>query len=109
MSNTTQKKPVSFGKSVAVFIFVFVSILSGIMVLGTSAHMPLVISAAVAAAVGVASGYTWQEMEEGMSETIKASAPAVLIMLIIGMVVGTWMLGGVIPTMIYYGLTWLSP
>ena len=54
MSNTTQKKPVSFGKSVAVFIFVFVSILSGIMVLGTSAHMPLVISAAVAAAVGVA-------------------------------------------------------
>lgn len=110
MSNTTkEKKPVSFGLSVAVFIFVFVSILSGIMVFGTSAHMPLVISAGVAAAVGVFSGYKWSEMEEGMSETIKASAPAVLIMLIIGMVVGTWMLGGVIPTMIYYGLTWLSP
>ena len=73
MSNTTkEKKPVSFGLSVAVFIFVFVSILSGIMVFGTSAHMPLVISAAVAAAVGVFSGYKWSEMEEGMSETFKA-------------------------------------
>ena len=110
MSNTTlEKKPVSFGKSVAVFVFVFVSILSGIMAFGTSAHIPITISAAVAAAVGVTSGYKWKDMEEGMSETIKASAPALLIMLIIGMVVGTWMLGGVIPTMIYYGLTWLSP
>lgn len=44
-----------------------------------------------------------------MSETIKASAPAILIMLIIGMVIGTWILGGVVPTMIYYGLSWISP
>ena len=71
--------------------------------------MPLVIAAGVAAIVGVASGYSWSEMEEGMSETIKASAPAILIMLIIGMVIGTWILGGVVPTMIYYGLTWISP
>lgn len=108
-TNVEKKKNVSFGLSVAVFIFVFAAILSGIMVFGTSAHIPLTISAAVAAIVGVASGYTWSEMEEGMCETIKASAPAILIMLIIGMTIGTWMLGGIVPSMIYYGLTWLSP
>jgi len=106
---TKKKAPVSFGKSVAVFVFVFAAILTGMMVLGTSAHMPLVISAGVAAVVAVLSGFTWDELEKGISECFKASAPALLIMLIIGMVVGTWMLGGIIPTMIYYGLKILSP
>ena len=52
---TKKKAPVSFGKSVAVFVFVFAAILTGMMVLGTSAHMPLVISAGVAAIVAVLS------------------------------------------------------
>ena len=108
-SATGTKKTVGFGKALVVFICVFVLILCGINVLGTSAHIPLVIATIVATIAGVSSGFTWDEMEKGMSETIKASAPAILIMLIIGMVVGTWMLGGIIPTMIYYGLTWLSP
>lgn len=108
-SATETKKTVGFGKALVVFICVFALILCGINVLGTSAHIPLVIATIVAAIAGVSSGFTWDEMEKGMSETIKASAPAILIMLIIGMVVGTWMLGGIIPTMIYYGLTWLSP
>lgn len=109
MNATTNKKSVGFGLSVFVFICVFVLIITGINVFGTSAHIPLVIATIIAATVGVLNGFTWDEMEKGMSETIKASAPAILIMLIIGMVVGTWMIGGIIPTMIYYGLTWLSP
>ena len=108
-SATETKKTVGFGKALVVFICVFALILCGINVLGTSAHIPLVIATIIATIAGVSSGFTWDEMEKGMSETIKASAPAILIMLIIGMVVGTWMLGGIIPTMIYYGLTWLSP
>lgn len=108
-STKEQKAPVSFGKAVFVFVATFTCILSGIIVFGTSAHMPLVIASAIAAVIGVTSGYSWSEMEEGMSETIKASAPAILIMLIIGMVIGTWILGGVVPAMIYYGLTWISP
>ena len=63
---TKKKAPVSFGKSVAVFVFVFAAILTGMMVLGTSAHMPLVISAGVAAIVAVLSGFTWDELEKGI-------------------------------------------
>ena len=108
-SKVEKKAPVGFGKSALVFVLTFVFILSGILLFGTSAHMPLVLAGCVAAIVGVASGYKWNELEAGMSDTIKASAPAILIMLIIGMVIGTWMLGGIVPTMIYYGLTWISP
>lgn len=109
MSETTNKKQVGFGPSVFVFVFTFVIILSGIKFFDSSAHMPLVIASAFATLVGVLSGFSWKELEAGMSETIKASAPAILIMLIIGMVIGTWMLGGVVPSMIYYGLSWLTP
>ncbi|MGO5023316.1 Na+/H+ antiporter NhaC [Lawsonibacter sp. LCP25S3_G6] len=108
-TNEVKKAPVDFGKSAIVFVITFALILSGIMLFGTSAHMPLVLAAAVAGIVGILSGYKWTEMEAGICDTIKASAPAMLIMLIIGMVIGTWMLGGIVPTMIYYGLTWISP
>jgi len=111
MSETaTSKKPeVGFAKSAIVFVLAIAIILYGIVGLGTSAHIPVTVAACIAAIVGRMSGFTWAEMERGMSETIKASAPAVLIMLIIGMVIGTWVLGGIVPTMIYYGLSWLSP
>ena len=108
-TNVEKKRDVGFGKSVLVFVATFACLLGGIILFDTSAHMPLVIASGIAAIVGVTSGYKWSEMEEGMSDTIKASAPAILIMLIIGMVIGTWILGGIVPTMIYYGLTWLSP
>lgn len=74
-SATGTKKTVGFGKALVVFICVFVLILCGINVLGTSAHIPLVIATIVATIAGVSSGFTWDEMEKGMSETIKASAP----------------------------------
>lgn len=50
-------------KALVVFICVFVLILCGINVLGTSAHIPLVIATIVATIAGVSSGFTWDEME----------------------------------------------
>lgn len=107
--STTNKREVSFGKSMIVFIFVFASILLSTTVFSSTAHIPLVLSAALAALLCVNSGFTWAEMEEGISDAIKASAPALLIMLIIGMIIGTWILGGIVPAMIYYGLQILNP
>lgn len=108
-SAAERRAPVRFELAVIVFAFTFAAILFGIKFLGTSAHMPLVLAACVASIAGAVSGYKWNEIEDGMSETIKASAPAILIMLIIGMVIGTWILGGIVPTMICYGLSWISP
>ena len=103
------RRQVGLWPSLLVFVFLFVSILAGTRLFGTSAHIPLVLASVAAAIVAIASGYTWKELESGMGETIKATCIGILIMPIIGMVVGTWMLGGIVPTMIYYGLTWLSP
>ncbi|MBF4693406.1 Na+/H+ antiporter NhaC [Fusibacter sp. Q10-2] len=73
-------------------------------------HIPLITSAMVAAAVAMYFlNYSWEEIEEGIVETIKMSMGAIIIILIIGILVGIWIKAGIIPTMVYYGLQVLSP
>lgn len=73
-------------------------------------HIPLVLGALVASIVAIwRLGYTWEEIEEGIITTISGTMQAILILAIIGMIIGTWILGGIVPTLIYYGLQILSP
>ena len=51
----------------------------------------------------------WKEFEEGILENIKSVGTAILILLLIGAVAGTWMASGVVPTMIYYGMKVIFP
>lgn len=72
-------------------------------------HIPLIISAIVAAAVAVANGYKWAFLEEGILASINRSMQAMLILMIVGLLIGGWIAGGVVPAMIYYGLQILNP
>jgi NhaC family Na+:H+ antiporter len=77
---------------------------------GGDVHIPLVLGAMVAVIVAVYRlGYTWQEIEEGIVSTISGTMQAILILAIIGMIIGTWIQSGIVPTIIYYGLQILSP
>ena len=51
----------------------------------------------------------WTKVEEDISENIRQTAPTLLILLSIGALTATWMLSGIVPTMIYYGLKIISP
>jgi NhaC family Na+:H+ antiporter len=46
---------------------------------------------------------------EGVAENIKSTVGAILILLMVGALAGTWLVSGIIPSMIYYGLQILSP
>ncbi|SHK16991.1 Na+/H+ antiporter NhaC [Tepidibacter formicigenes] len=75
-----------------------------------SPHIPLIAGAIVAALMAsIRLGYSWGELEEGVLKTINMAMQAILILMIVGTIVGTWILSGVVPTMIYYGLKILSP
>ena len=52
---------------------------------------------------------TWKELEESIVGHIRSSTSAILILLLIGAISGTWMVSGVVPTLIYYGLQILHP
>lgn len=69
----------------------------------------LVLGAMTAAVFALYLGLSWKEIENGMIDGIKNALGASLILIIIGMVIGSWILSGTIQTMVYYGLELLSP
>lgn len=73
-------------------------------------QVALLVSAAVAVAISLGVyGGDWLQIEEAMVDNIRTSAPAIIILLLIGALSGTWMVSGVVPTMIYYGLEIINP
>ena len=72
-------------------------------------QLALLFSGALAAIIGIKYGSKWSEIIEGISNSIKSVAPAIIILLLIGSLAGTWLISGIIPTMIYYGLQILNP
>ncbi|GAA6169963.1 Na+/H+ antiporter NhaC [Sessilibacter corallicola] len=69
----------------------------------------LIVSAAIAALLSMKTGVHWKTLEEGIVNGIKLATPAILILLMVGALSGTWLVSGIIPTMIYYGLHVLTP
>ena len=69
------------------------------------------LSASSLAAMIAVVGYRvpWSRLEESIIEHIRSSTSAILILLLIGAISGTWMVSGVVPTLIYYGLEILHP
>lgn len=81
-----------------------------ILIFGADPHIPLIIAIIIASLVAILSlGYKWQEVEKGAIETIQMSMQAILILMTVGTLIGTWILSGTVPAMIYYGLQILSP
>jgi NhaC family Na+:H+ antiporter len=72
-------------------------------------QIALLLGAAVAAIVAFRLGYNWEEVEHSIVKSISSAMGAILILLVIGSLSGTWLLSGIVPAMIYYGLKILNP
>ncbi|OEK08301.1 Na+/H+ antiporter NhaC [Flavivirga aquatica] len=96
-------------------VFALVSMLAyNIYVYGDDAlsgsnQFVLLLGAAVAAIVGFRNKVSYDRMLEEVAENIKSTTGALLILLMVGSLAGTWLISGIIPTMIYYGLQILNP
>jgi Na+:H+ antiporter, NhaC family len=95
---------------------VFLVSLLGINVLlygGDSSYganqIALLMSAAVATIIALRLGFKWETLQDGIVNSISSSMSAILILLMIGALAGTWLLSGIVPAMIYYGLKILNP
>ncbi len=73
------------------------------------AHQALVCSTAVAVVIARFMGVKWKESLEGMVSSIQMALPACLILMVVGILIGTWILAGVVPSLIVYGLRLMSP
>lgn len=69
----------------------------------------LLLGAAFAAIVGFFNKVSYKQMMEEVARNVKSTTGALLILLMVGSLAGTWLISGIIPTMIYYGLQILNP
>ena len=72
-------------------------------------QIALILSACIAAIVGIKNGYKWKDIEAGIVKGIGMGMSAILILLAVGALIGTLIMSGTVPAMIYYGLNILSP
>lgn len=85
------------------------AICCGILVFESEPHLPILIGALIAALIAYRCGYTWSEIEQGMLNGIANSLQAITILLVIGILIGVWILSGVVPTLLFYGLKIMHP
>jgi NhaC family Na+:H+ antiporter len=72
-------------------------------------QIALVLATCVAALVGRRAGISWRVAQEGIIDGIRVGLGPTLILLAVGMLIGTWILCGTVPAMIYYGVQVLNP
>ena len=72
-------------------------------------QIALLLAAGMASLVGLYLGESWEDMERAMVEGISLALKACLILLAVGSLIGSWMLAGTAPTVIYVGLGILDP
>ena len=84
-------------------VFLFEDTLAG------ANQIALMLAAAIASVISVRLGLDWEKIRDKIVSTIGSAMPSILILLLIGSLAGTWMLSGVVPAMIYYGLDIINP
>ena len=78
--------------------------------LGGGTQVSLLVATAVCIMISMWGYKTpWKSFERGITDTIASSAVSLCILLMIGMISATWMISGIVPTMIYYGVQIMSP
>ncbi|WP_459211752.1 Na+/H+ antiporter NhaC [Aquimarina rhabdastrellae] len=95
--------------ALVIMLFYNVRYVFGDDALSGSNQFILLLGAAVAAIVGFYNRVSYKQMMEEVAENIKSTTGAILILLMVGALAGTWLISGIIPTMIYYGLQILNP
>lgn len=103
-----KRKPTLFEAVLPIIIMLlFLSIGFGILKLRPEPL--LILSSVFAALITLKLGYSWQEMMDGIQEKISLAMPSILILISIGILIGTWMIAGTIPMLIYYGVQMINP
>ena len=95
--------------ALVIMLFYNVFFVYGDDALSGSNQFILLLGAAVAAIVGFRNKVSYKRMLEEVAENVKSTTGALLILLMVGALAGTWLISGIIPSMIYYGLQILNP
>ena len=107
MSETKQPRMPKVWEALIPVAAIMVFMIVGTVVWGMDPHIPLVLACVVTAFVAAACGYKWDAIITGALDSVKSAV--LLIILCVGMLIGSWVWAGTMPAMVYYGLKFISP
>ena len=94
-----------------IFLVIFLSInvtVFGDDALSGSIQIVLICSSALATVIAFNLGFTWIEIQKGIQNSINSAIPSILILFLVGSLAGSWLLSGIVPALIYYGIQILN-
>ncbi len=94
-----------------IFLVIFLSInvtVFGDDALSGSIQIVLIFSSAIATVIAFNLGFTWIEIQKGIQNSINSAIPSILILFLVGSLAGSWLLSGIVPALIYYGIQILN-
>ena len=110
---TTPKSPTLLDALIPIAALVMMLALSVYLFGSDSSSGPnqivLTLAAAVASIVAIKNGHEWFDLQKAMIGGISTAMVAILILLAVGALIGTWLMAGTVPSLIYYGMQILSP
>ncbi|TDJ35226.1 MAG: Na+/H+ antiporter NhaC [Gammaproteobacteria bacterium] len=113
MIMTTPKSPTLFDALIPIAALVLMLAISVYLFGSDSSSGPnqivLTMAAAVASIVAIRNGHKWFDLQRAIIEGISTAMIAILILLSVGALIGTWLMAGTVPSLIYYGMQMLSP
>ena len=109
MAPAKEKKELSFFMAVLPILAMILFLGVGYITLGLRAEPMILLSAAVASLIAYFHGYSWNDILDAIVEKLAKAMPAILILISVGFLIGSWMIGGTIPMMVYYGLKYIDP
>lgn len=111
MSETTKKAPKQVGLGVAILCVVILCVIfcGGFSFWKVNTQVIFLMAAVAMAVVGLFHGHSLAQVQEYFLEGCRGAVMPALILMTVGAVIGSWMVSGIVPTIIYYGLGILTP
>ncbi|QVV82225.1 Na+/H+ antiporter NhaC, partial [Serratia marcescens] len=103
------KKTLNLGLATLPIVAMLLLLIIGYGQFGLRIEPLLLVSAAIAAALAWWQGYRWDDIIEAIVAKLAKAMPVILILICVGGLIGTWMISGTIPYMVYWGLKLISP
>jgi NhaC family Na+:H+ antiporter len=114
MSEPIQPKTPSMLDSITPLIALVIMLTASVQLFGDNSsfgpnQIALMLAMGIAILIGLKNKHTWESIEKAIVSGISISLGAILILLAVGALIGTWLLSGTVPTMVYYGLKIIDP
>jgi len=114
MTSKTNILKISFFQAMIPIIVLVILLAYNVYIYGDNAtgganQFALIFAGVIAAIIGFSKKVSYDAMLEAVVDNVKSTGSAIFILLMVGALAGTWLISGIIPTMIYYGLQVLNP